>query len=193
MIRIWPRSGAPMKRSGRIGSSGLGRRSFSGGGWTRPLTSLDNTFPHPSTSRPGWAPAPATRRVCRLIWKILHQRIRYEERGPGRQPTRETGPRAQDDPRTPQPRLPGRAAVTGADGVSDFRPWLIHYSVNHARSGSNSCSASTAPLAHFDLAALIGQYSDATIFIASRELQPRSNQLRTLSRLVSQPQPFRRL
>ena len=28
------------------------------------------------------------------------------------------------------------------------------YSVNHARSGSNSCSASTAPLAHFDLAAL---------------------------------------
>ncbi len=23
-----------------------------------------------------------THRLCRLIWKILHQRIRYEERGP---------------------------------------------------------------------------------------------------------------
>src|SRR5262249_13822987 len=42
-----------------------------------------------------------------------------------------------------------------------------NYSVNHARSGSNSCSASTAPLAHFDLAAL-GGYSDALIFIAFR-------------------------
>jgi hypothetical protein len=23
-----------------------------------------------------------TQRLCRLIWKILHQRVRYEERGP---------------------------------------------------------------------------------------------------------------
>jgi hypothetical protein len=23
-----------------------------------------------------------THRLCRLIWKILHQRVRYEERGP---------------------------------------------------------------------------------------------------------------
>jgi len=24
----------------------------------------------------------ATHRLCRLIWKILHERVRYEERGP---------------------------------------------------------------------------------------------------------------
>jgi hypothetical protein len=29
----------------------------------------------------------------------------------------------------------------------------LNYSINHARSGSNSCSASMAPLARFDLAA----------------------------------------
>jgi hypothetical protein len=28
----------------------------------------------------GRSPSPG--RLCRLIWKILHQRIRYEERGP---------------------------------------------------------------------------------------------------------------
>jgi transposase len=46
-------------------------------------------------------------RLCRLIWKILHQGIHYEERGPAvsRQSTQA---RAQNDPRTPKPRLPRR-------------------------------------------------------------------------------------
>src|SRR5262249_37810317 len=61
-----------------------------------------------------------------------------------------------------------------------------NYSVNHARSGSNSCSASTAPLAHFDLAAL-GGYSDALIFIAFRGPQVQVNQLRKSSLTPSQP------
>jgi hypothetical protein len=60
-----------------------------------------------------------THGLCRLIWKILHQRIRYEERA-GRQRTGETGAGAQDHPRTPQPRLPGRADLARSHGVSDF-------------------------------------------------------------------------
>jgi hypothetical protein len=63
-----------------------------------------------------------THRLCRLIWKILHQRVRYEERGPS--VGAEEGASAQDDPGTPRPRLPRRARGTLFDGLSDFRPWL---------------------------------------------------------------------
>ena len=63
-----------------------------------------------------------THRLCRLIWKILHERVRYEERGPAVSAEAKKVPRAQDDPRTPQPRLPRRARGTVFDGLSDFRP-----------------------------------------------------------------------
>jgi hypothetical protein len=54
---------------------------------------------------------------------------------------------------------------------------MLNYSVNHARSESNSCSASTAPLAHFDLAASSGILL-LPIFIVFRGLQANVNQLR---------------
>ena len=66
----------------------------------------------------------ATHRLCRLIWKILHERVRYEERGAGPQRGSPEGARAQDDPRTPRPRLSRRARGTFFAGLSDFRPWL---------------------------------------------------------------------
>jgi hypothetical protein len=40
-------------------------------------------------------------RLCRLIWKILHQGIRYEERGPAVSEEAKKSAGAQDDPRTP--------------------------------------------------------------------------------------------
>jgi transposase len=46
------------------------------------------------------------RRLCRLIWKILHEGIRYEERGPA--VSEEGGPHAQDDPGIEKSRLPRR-------------------------------------------------------------------------------------
>jgi hypothetical protein len=56
-------------------------------------------------------------------------------------------------------------------GLTETPPTL-NYSINHARSGSNSCSASTAPLARFDLAAPAGAILTATpIFMAFRGLQ----------------------
>jgi hypothetical protein len=65
-------------------------------------------------------------RLCRLIWKILHQSIRYEERGPA---VSEEGAGAHDGPRTAQSRLSRRTASGSIRqpglGVSDFRPWLI--------------------------------------------------------------------
>ena len=66
-----------------------------------------------------------THRLCRLIWKILHQRVRYEERGPAvsveakkirmRKMIREL--------RTP--RLSHRADLTRSGRVNDFRPWIV--------------------------------------------------------------------
>jgi transposase IS116/IS110/IS902 family protein len=50
-----------------------------------------------------------TYRLCRLIWKMLHQRIRYEERGPAVS-VEAKKVRAEDDPRTAKPRVPSRAA-----------------------------------------------------------------------------------
>lgn len=43
-----------------------------------------------------------THRLCRLIWKILHQRVRYEERGPAVSAEAQKV-RARDDPTTPWP------------------------------------------------------------------------------------------
>jgi transposase len=47
-------------------------------------------------------------RLCRLIWKILHQHVRYDERGPAvsQKVTRST--HYKNDPRTPKPRLQRR-------------------------------------------------------------------------------------
>jgi len=45
--------------------------------------------------------------------------------GAGRQRGSQEGPRAQDDPGIPRPRLPCRATATLFDGLSDFRPWLM--------------------------------------------------------------------
>jgi hypothetical protein len=53
--------------------------------------------------------------------------------------------------------------------VGSLEATTPNYSFNHARSGSNSCSASTAPLAQFDLAAPAASYSDLPlIFISFR-------------------------
>jgi hypothetical protein len=46
-------------------------------------------------------------RLCRLIWKILHEGVRYEERGPAVSVEAE-GADAQDDPRTANARLSRR-------------------------------------------------------------------------------------
>jgi hypothetical protein len=52
------------------------------------------------------------------------------------------------------------------------KPATLNYSINHARPGSNSCSASTAPLARFDLAAPARAILTGTlIFMAFRGLQ----------------------
>lgn len=46
-----------------------------------------------------------THRLCRLIWKVLQERVRYEERGPAVSVEAKKGASAQDDPRTPQLRI----------------------------------------------------------------------------------------
>jgi transposase len=69
-----------------------------------------------------------THRLCRLIWKILPGRVRYEERAGG-QRTGEEGASAQDDPRTANARLPRRTPPASNEHprmIGDFRPWLIH-------------------------------------------------------------------
>jgi hypothetical protein len=48
-----------------------------------------------------------THRLCRLIWKILHERVRYEERGPA----------VSEEAKKIRSSSPG---MTGRD----FRPWL---------------------------------------------------------------------
>jgi hypothetical protein len=60
-----------------------------------------------------------------LIWKILHERVRYEERGPSVSVKAKKSADSQDDPGTPEPRLPRRSGLTRSISVSDFRPWLI--------------------------------------------------------------------
>jgi hypothetical protein len=66
-------------------------------------------------------------RLCRLIWKILREGIRYEERGASRQRRSEEGAGAQDDPGIAKSRLSRRTAFgsIGQPGMiaSDFRPW----------------------------------------------------------------------
>ena len=49
-----------------------------------------------------------THRLCRLIWKILHERVRYEDRGPAVRG--EESACAQDDPRTAKSRLSRRTS-----------------------------------------------------------------------------------
>ena len=70
-----------------------------------------------------------THRLCRLIWKILHQRIRYAERGPAVSVEAKKGTSTQDDPRTAKSRLPRRTSPGSIEqpGMigSDFRPWLL--------------------------------------------------------------------
>ena len=63
-------------------------------------------------------------RLCRLIWKILHQGVRYEERGPALEQEVQAIPRGQNDPRTSKSRLPGRTGQFSIrrSGVKDFRP-----------------------------------------------------------------------
>jgi hypothetical protein len=66
-----------------------------------------------------------THRLSRLIWKILHKRVRYEERGPAvsadaqkvraRKMIRELGGLG----------YPHRASLSRSYSVSDFRPWLV--------------------------------------------------------------------
>ena len=66
-----------------------------------------------------------THRLCRLIWKILHKSVRYEERGPAVSVEAKKIRAAQDDPRAADPRLSHRADLTRSGRVNDFRPWLI--------------------------------------------------------------------
>jgi hypothetical protein len=47
-------------------------------------------------------------RQCRLIWLILHEGVRYEERGPIGQQTIKATAHLEDDPATPKPRLSDR-------------------------------------------------------------------------------------
>ena len=63
----------------------------------------------------------------------------------------------------------------------------LNYSVNHARSGSNSCSASTCSMVNLDLAAPSAAILPiATIFIVlSRACRPSCNQLRKSSSAAS--------
>ena len=53
-------------------------------------------------------------RQCRLIWLILHQRVRYEERGSSRHQTIEAKAHLQNDPATPKPRLSDRTTESSA-------------------------------------------------------------------------------
>ena len=51
--------------------------------------------------------------LCRLIWKILHQGIRYEDRGPA-VTKKSKQARCENDPGTPRPRLLRRTAEFSA-------------------------------------------------------------------------------
>ena len=59
-------------------------------------------------------------RLCRLIWKILHQGVTYEERGPA--VNKECAcALSEDDSRTPRTGLPSRARMIR----TDVRPWFL--------------------------------------------------------------------
>ena len=80
-------------------------------------------------------------RLCRLIWMILHQGVRYEERGPAVTKQSKQRRTCKNDPATPKPRLPDRTtesstqsgtsavifepgkAVCGA-AVNIWPPWI---------------------------------------------------------------------
>jgi hypothetical protein len=66
-------------------------------------------------------------RLCRLIWIILHQGVRYEERGPAVSRARAPAACRQNDPPAPKPWV-SRRTRTFPNGQSsmterDFRPW----------------------------------------------------------------------
>ena len=67
-------------------------------------------------------------RLCRLVWKILHDGVVYEERGPAVTQAARPAPRRQDDPRTPKPRLSRRTRASSLGQSSMiarvFRPWF---------------------------------------------------------------------
>jgi transposase len=69
-----------------------------------------------------------THRLCRLVWKILHEGVAYEERGPRRHQTACATTRRQDDPRTPKSRLSRRPrpCSIGESSMIErvFRPWF---------------------------------------------------------------------
>jgi hypothetical protein len=80
-----------------------------------------------------------------------------------------------------------RRIIQGRELSLVRKPTTVNYSVNHARSGSNSCSASLAPwlISISPLPAAI-LHSPADFHALSRASGPSSNQLRKSSRLVSQ-------
>jgi transposase len=69
-----------------------------------------------------------THRRCRLSWKILHQRVRYEERGPAVSEEAKKV-RARKMIRELKPRLSRRTASSSIEQpgmiARDFRPWFI--------------------------------------------------------------------
>jgi hypothetical protein len=60
-----------------------------------------------------------------LIWKILHERVRNEERGPAVSVEAKKVRARKMIRELRSLRLPRRARGTLCDGLSDFRPWLI--------------------------------------------------------------------
>ena len=65
-------------------------------------------------------------RQCRLIWLILHQGVRYEERGPAVTKRSKQQAHCENDPATPKPRLSDRTTEfskrQSEHKRSDFRP-----------------------------------------------------------------------
>src|SRR5678815_5731540 len=60
-----------------------------------------------------------THRLCRLIWKILHERVRYEERGPSVSAEAKKVRARKNDSRIAKPRVPHRADRSRAICMSD--------------------------------------------------------------------------
>src|SRR6266568_5309944 len=61
-------------------------------------------------------------RLCRLIWLILHQGVRYEEQGPAVEPKVEATAHRDDDPRTSTSRLPDRTGECSIQRRRIFDP-----------------------------------------------------------------------
>jgi hypothetical protein len=70
-----------------------------------------------------------THRLCRLIWKILHQGVRYEERGPAVSEQAKKVRARKMIRETANARLSRRTAPSSIEQPGmigrDFRPWLI--------------------------------------------------------------------